>query len=122
MLVVLVAVAAVSLAQSARDFERRDRPARTPPRTWRRTRSCGTVPDVALAAAPPWHVAESVRTVSGSTGVLLTDAEGSRWCRRTRRWSAGGSPSTAASSRRSWTGTQQDGDRALVVAQVPVYD
>ncbi len=126
-LVVLMAVGAISIAQSARDFERQEiRPARSAaenlaanPLVRERIPTARPGRSSALAS-----VAESVRTVSGSTGVLLTDAEGvalvssdptqvgKRVALIDRRVLRGA----------SWTGTQQEGDRTLVVAQVPVYD
>jgi two-component system, CitB family, sensor kinase len=126
-LVVLMAVGAISLAQSARDFERQEiRPARSAaenlaanPLVRERIPTARPGRSSALASA-----AESVRTVSGSTGVLLTDAGGvvlvsSDPAQVGRK--------VALVDRRvlrgaSWTGTQQQGDRTLVVAQVPVYD
>ena len=78
-LAVLIAVGAISVAQTARTFERQElRPARSAaenlaanPLVRQGIRSA--VPGESSGLAT---VAESVRTVSGSTGVLLTDAHG----------------------------------------------
>jgi two-component system, CitB family, sensor kinase len=126
-LVVLVAVGAISIAQSARDFERQEiRPARSAAENLAanplvRERIAATGPGRSTALA---SVAESVRTVSGSTGVLLTDARGLALVSSdpAQVGSRIPLPDNRVLRGASWTGTQHQGGRTLVVAQVPVYD
>jgi two-component system CitB family sensor kinase len=126
-LAVLIAVGAISIAQSARTFERQEfRPARSA------AENLAANPFVrqGITAAKPGgssglaSVAESVRTVSGSSGVLLTGTD--RFALVSSDPSQVGRRVTLGSSRvldgASWTGTQVQGGRTVVVAQVPVYD
>lgn len=126
-LVVLMVVGAISIAQSARDFERQElRPARSAAENLAanplvRERISAGVGDHSSALA---SVAESVRTVSGSTGVLLTDADGVALVSSDPAQVGHRVPLRDDRVLRgaSWTGTQEQAGRTLVVAQVPVYD
>jgi sensor histidine kinase regulating citrate/malate metabolism len=126
-LAVLVAVGAISIAQSARSFERQElRPARSA------AENLAANPFVrqGIETARPGgssglaSVAESVRTVSGSSGVLLTGTD--RVALVSSDPSLVGHKVTLGSSRvlegASWTGTQEQAGGTVVVAQVPVYD
>lgn len=126
-LAVLIAVGAISIAQSARTFERQElRPARSA------AENLAANPFVrqGLASARPGgssalaSVAESVRTVSGSSGVLLTGTD--RVALVSSDPSHVGHKVRLGSSRvltgASWTGTQEQGGKSVVLAQVPVYD
>ena len=124
---VLVAVGAISIAQAARTFERQElRPARSAAENL----AANPLVRQRLSAAEPGQgsglasVAESVRTVSGSSGVFLTDP--GRTVLVSSDPSQVGHRATLGSDRvlagASWTGTQQQGGRRVVVAQVPVYD
>jgi two-component system, CitB family, sensor kinase len=126
-LAVLIAVGAISIAQAARTFERQElRPARSA------AENLAANPFVrqGIATASPGgssglaSVAESVRTVSGSTGVLLTGTD--RVALVSSDPSRVGHKVTLGSSRvlrgASWTGTQEQAGHRVVVAQVPVYD
>ena len=124
---VLVAVGAVSIAQSAHSFQRSEvRPALNAAEN---LAANPTVRDRIVAARPGGgsvlpSVAESVRTVSGSTSVLLADtghvvlvsSDPGQIGRRVRL----GSDRVLRGA--SWTGTQHQHGRDVVVAQVPVYD
>jgi len=125
-LAVLIAVGAISIAQTARTFERQElRPARSAAENL----AANPLVRQGIRTAVPGEssglatVAESVRTVSGSTGVLLTDAHGvglvSSDPAQVGRQVTLGSPRVVAGA--SWTGKQQRGSRTVVVAQVPVY-
>jgi two-component system CitB family sensor kinase len=126
-LAVLVAVGAISIAQAARTFERQElRPARSAaenlaanPFVRQRIATSHAGGSSGLAS-----VAESVRTVSGSSGVLVTDDEGVALV--SSNPSLVGRHVELGSSRvlkgASWTGTQQQAGHTVVVAQVPVYD
>ena len=125
-LAVLIAVGAISVAQTARTFERQElRPARSAAENL----AANPLVRQGIRTAVPGEssglatVAESVRTVSGSTGVLLTDAHGvglvSSDPAQVGRQVRLGSPRVVAGA--SWTGKQQRGSRTVVVAQVPVY-
>src|SRR4051794_20552548 len=124
---VLLAVGAISIAQSARSFERSEvRPALSA------AENLAASPAVRqrIASARPRHgaglgsVAESVRTVSGSTSAFLAGTDrvvlvssdptqvGHRFEPGSRRVLAGA----------AWTGTQRLDGRTVVAAQVPVYD
>ena len=126
-LAVLVAVGAISIAQAARTFERQElRPARSA------AENLAANPFVrqSIADARPGgssglsSVAESVRTVSGSTGVLLTDTE--RVALVSSDPTQVGHTVELGSNRvldgASWTGTQEREGGSVVVAQVPVYN
>jgi len=124
---VLVAVGAISIAQAARTFERQElRPARSAAENLAanplvRQRLSGAEPGQGSGLA---SVAESVRTVSGSSEVFLTDI--GRTVLVSSDPSQVGHRATLGSDRvlggASWTGTQQQGGGGVVVAQVPVYD
>jgi two-component system, CitB family, sensor kinase len=127
-LVVLVAVGAISIAQSARSFERSEvRPALSAAENL----AGRAVVRQELAAAPGARhraalaaAAESARTVSGSTSALLAGDDGrvlvsSDPTQVHRPVRLGASRVLAGAS---WTGVQREGDHAVVVAQVPVYD
>ncbi len=126
-LAVLIAVGAISVAQTARTFERQElRPARSAAENLAasplvRQRISTAEPG---GSSPLASVAESVRTVSGSSGVLLTGTD--RVVLVSSDPSLVGLPVTLGSNRvlagASWTGTQERGGRTVVVAQVPVYD
>jgi sensor histidine kinase regulating citrate/malate metabolism len=126
-LAVLVAVGAISIAQAARTFERQElRPARSAAENlaanpFVRQRIADARPGGSSGLS---SVAESVRTVSGSTGVLLTDTE--RVALVSSDPTQVGHPVKLGSNRvldgASWTGTQEREGRSVVVAQVPVYD
>lgn len=126
-LAVLVAIGAISIAQSARSFERSEiRPAlnaaenlagravvrQEVARGEHRQRS-------ALASA-----AESARTVSGSTSALLADADGIVLVSSDP--SQVGRPVDLGAGRvldgAAWTGIQHESGHNVVVAQTPVYD
>ena len=126
-LAVLIAVGAISVAQTARTFERQElRPARSAAENL----AANPLVRQGIRTAEPGGssglatVAESVRTVSGSTGVLLTDTRGvalvssdpAQVGHRVRL----GSDRVLAGA--SWTGKQELGGSTVVVAQVPVYD
>ncbi|MCW2817300.1 MAG: signal transduction histidine kinase regulating citrate/malate metabolism, partial [Marmoricola sp.] len=126
-LLVLLAVGAISIAQAARSFERQElRPARSAAENlaanpFARTNLADAEPGSARVLA---SVAESVRTVSGSSGTLLTDTAGtvvvsSDPTQVGRRIALGSSRVLRGAS---WTGTQEQAGRTVVVAQVPVYD
>jgi sensor histidine kinase regulating citrate/malate metabolism len=126
-LAVLVAVGAISIAQSARTFERQElRPARSAAENL----AANPLVREAVETARPGGssglaaVAESVRTVSGSSGVLLTGTD--RVALVSSDPSQVGREVTLGSNRvlqgASWTGTQEQGGSTVVVAQVPVYD
>jgi two-component system CitB family sensor kinase len=126
-LVVLLAVGAISIAQTARDFERQElRPARSAAENL----AANPLVRQRLAVAEPGQssalasVAESVRTVSGSTGVLLTDADGVALVSSDPAQVGHRVPleSSEVLNGSSWTGTQHEGGGTLVVAQVPVYN
>ncbi len=126
-LAVLVAVGAISIAQAARSFERQElRPARSAAENlaanpFVRQRLSGAEPGEGSGLA---SVAESVRTVSGSSGVLLTDTGRTVLVSSdptlVGRTVALGSDRVLAGA--SWTGTQEQEGQPVVVAQVPVYD
>jgi two-component system CitB family sensor kinase len=126
-LAVLIAVGAISIAQSARTFERQElRPARSAAENlaaspFVRQGIAGARPGGSTALA---SVAESVRTVSGSSGVLLTGTD--RVALVSSDPSQVGHKVRLGSSRvlqgASWMGTQELGGNTVVVAQVPVYD
>ena len=125
-LVVLVAVGAISVAQTARAFERGEtRPALSA------AENLAASPAVRerIVGARPYDrsglgsVAETVRTVSGSTSVLLARPDrvvlvSSDPTEVGERFAAEGRVLQGA----AWTGTQHEGGRTTVVAQVPVYD
>ncbi len=126
-LVVLVAVGAISLAQSARSFERSEvRPALNA------AENLAANPTVRqrIAAAEPYDrsglasVAESVRTVSGSSSVYLARTD--RVVLVSSDPTQVGDTVALGPSRvlagAAWTGTQDAGSGSVVVAQVPVYD
>ena len=126
-LAVLIAVGAISIAQAARTFERQElRPARSAAENL----AANPLVRQRIATAEPGgtsglaSVAESVRTVSGSSGVLLTGTD--RVALVSSDPSVVGRAVTLGSSRvlggASWTGTQEQGGSTVVVAQVPVYD
>jgi two-component system, CitB family, sensor kinase len=126
-LVVLVAVGAISLAQTARSFERSEvRPALNAAENLAanptvRQRVAEARPDDRSGLA---SVAESVRTVSGSTAVYLARTDrvvvvSSDPAQVGDRVALG--PSRVLSGA-SWTGTREQAGRSVVVAQVPVYD
>jgi two-component system, CitB family, sensor kinase len=126
-LVVLVAVSAISIAQSARAFERSEvRPALNAAEN---LAANPTVRQRILRARPHDQsglssVAESVRTVSGSTSVFLARTDrvvvvSSDPTEVGRRFRPGESKVLAGAA---WTGTQQVDGSAVVTAQVPVYD
>ena len=126
-LVVLVAVGAISVAQTARTFERSEiRPALSA------AENLAANPTVRqrIVGARPYDrsglasVAESSRTMSGSTSVLIAGTDrvvlvSSDPTRVGDRLALG--PSRALSGA-AWTGTQDVHGRKVVVAQVPVYD
>ncbi len=126
-LVVLVAVGAISLAQTARTFERGEvRPALNA------AENLAANPTVRqrIVGAQPYDrsglasVAESVRTVSGSTSVFLARTDrvvlvSSDPTQVGERVALG--PSRVLSGA-AWTGTQSVDGRDVVLAQVPVYD
>ena len=126
-LAVLIAVGAISIAQAARTFERQElRPARSAAENL----AANPLVRQGIASGRPGgspglaSVAESVRTVSGSSGVLLTGTD--RVALVSSDPSVVGHRVRLGSSRvlegASWTGTlQQEGGR-VVVAEVPVYD
>jgi two-component system CitB family sensor kinase len=126
-LVVLVAVGAISLAQTARTFEKGEvRPALNA------AENLAASPTVRqrIADAEPYDssglasVAESVRTVSGSTSVFLAGTDrvvlvssdptqvGDRFSRGVSRVLSGA----------AWTGTTDEEDGTVVLAEVPIYD
>ncbi|MCW2868365.1 MAG: signal transduction histidine kinase regulating citrate/malate metabolism [Marmoricola sp.] len=126
-LLVLLAVGAISIAQAARTFERQElRPARSAAENlaanpFVRQRLGGAEPGEGSGLS---SVAESVRTVSGSSGVLLTDTARTVLVSSDptlvgRRVALG---STRVLRGASWTGTQEQDGSTVVVAQVPVYD
>jgi sensor histidine kinase regulating citrate/malate metabolism len=126
-LAVLVAIGAISIAQSARSFERSEvRPALSAAENLagravvrQEMNAGGDRQDSALAAA-----AESARTVSGSTSALLADADGVVLVSSDP--SQVGHAVELGANRvldgAAWTGIQHDGDHSVVVAQTPVYD
>ena len=126
-LTVLLAVGAISIAQAARTFERQElRPARGAAENlaanpFVRQRLAGADPGQGSGLA---SVAESVRTVSGASGVVLTDTAPtvlvSSDPSQVGRSVELGSPRVLEGA--SWTGTQDQDGRTVVVAQVPVYD
>jgi two-component system, CitB family, sensor kinase len=126
-LAVLVAVGAISLAQTARTFERSEvRPALNAAEN---LAAAPTVRQRIVGARPRDRsglasVAESVRTVSGSTSVLLARTDrvvlvSSDPTQVGRRVALGRSRVLAGAA---WTGTQELHGHTVVVAQVPVYD
>ena len=126
-LAVLIAVGAISIAQAARTFERQElRPARNAAETL----AANPLIRQFIATARPGgssslaSVAESVRTVSGSSGVLLTGTD--RVAVVSSDPSLVGRKVTLGSSRvlegASWTGTQEQAGKTVVVAQVPIQD
>src|SRR4051794_13327134 len=126
-LAVLVAVGAISVAQSARSFERDEtRPALSAAENLAanptvRKRIVGADPGDESGLA---SVAEMVRTVSGSSEVFLARTD--RVVLVSSDPAEVGDRFDVGSSRvldgRAWTGSQQDGGGTVVVAQVPVYD
>lgn len=125
-LAVIVVVGAISIAQSARTFEQQElRPARSAAENL----AANPLVREEMPSARPGgssglaSVAESVRTVSGSTGVLLTGID--RVALVSSDPSQVGRKITLGSTRvlrgASWTGTQEQRGRTVVVAQVPVY-
>lgn len=126
-LAVLIAVGAISVAQTARTFERQEL---GPARSAAENLAASPFVRQGVAAAEPGgssalaSVAESVRTVSGSSGVLLTGTD--RVALVSSDPSQVGRRVTLGSNRvldgASWTGTQERGGNTVVVAQVPVYD
>ncbi|WP_460816583.1 sensor histidine kinase [Nocardioides korecus] len=125
-LLVLLAVGAISIAQAARTFERQElRPARSAAENlaanpYARTNLAGPDADGVRRLSA---VAESVRTVSGSSGTMLADASGtvvvSSDPTRVGRHLDLGSPTVLRGA--AWSGTQTQAGRTVVVAQVPVY-
>jgi sensor histidine kinase regulating citrate/malate metabolism len=126
-LTVLLAVGAISIAQSARSFERTEaRPALNAAENLagravvrQAIEQRGPQQRSALAAA-----AESVRTVSGSTSALLAGDDGVVLVSSDPR-QVGHEARLGAShvlEGVAWTGVQHDAGDAVVVAQVPVYD
>src|SRR3954454_2509326 len=126
-LVVLVAVSAISIAQSARAFERSEvRPALNAAEN---LAASPTVRQRILHARPHDQsglssVAESVRTVSGSTSAFLARTDrmvvvSSDPAEVGGRFRPGESKVLAGAA---WTGTQRVDGTTVVVAQVPVYD
>jgi two-component system CitB family sensor kinase len=125
-LAVLVAVGAISVAQSARAFERQElRPARSAAENLAASpavrQRLEDAPTRGSGLAP---VAESVRTVSGSSGVLLARTDrvvvASSDPALVGRKVSLGDPSVLSGA--GWTGTQERSSGTVVVAQVPVYD
>jgi sensor histidine kinase regulating citrate/malate metabolism len=124
-LVVLLAVGAISVAQTARAFERSEvRPALSAAEN---LAANPTVRDrivgAHLRARPLASVAESSRTMSGSTSVLVAGTDGivlvsSDPTQVGRRAPIGRSRVLAGAS---WTGTRDVAGRTTVVAQAPVY-
>jgi two-component system CitB family sensor kinase len=126
-LAVLVAVGAISMAQTARTFERGEvRPALNAAENL----AANPIVRLQVADARPGvrsglaSVTESVRTVSGSTSVYLARTDrvvvvSSDPAQVGRTVSLG--PSRVLSGA-AWTGTREEAGRKVVVAQVPVYD
>ena len=126
-LAVLVTVGAISIGQTARAFERRER---SPALSGAENLAANPTVRQRIVGARPYDdsglgsVAESARTLNGATSVFLARPDrlvlvssdptqvGERFVPGSDRVLAGA----------SWTGVQHDGDRTIVVAQVPVYD
>ena len=124
-LIVLVAVGAISVAQTARAFERSEvRPALSAAEN---LAANPTVRDRVVGAGvrdrPLASVAESSRTMSGSTSVLVARADGVVLVSSDP--TQVGDPARIGPSRvlagASWTGNRDVAGRKTVVAQAPVY-
>ena len=123
---VLVAVGAISIAQAARAFERQEvRPARSAAESLAVTPAVrDRLEDAPVQGSGLASVAESVRTLSGSSGVLLARTD--RVVIASSDPSQVGRAVTLGDARvlqgAGWTGTQERPSGKVVVAQVPVYD
>ena len=125
-LAVLVAVGGISLAQSARSFERSEvRPALSAAENL----AGRAVVREELVKRHPFRRAlsaatEQARTVSGSTTAMLAGSDGivlvSSDPTQVRRPVRLGASKVLAGA--AWTGVQQEAGDSVVVAQVPVYD
>jgi two-component system, CitB family, sensor kinase len=125
-LTVLVAVGAISIAQSARSFERSEiRPALSAAEN---LAGRPVVREQMAASAPRKRVlaasTESARTLSGSTSAWLAGMDGRVLVSSdpTQVGSSAGEGGRQALRGASWTGVQQDAGHSVVVAQVPVQD
>ena len=125
-LTVLVAVGAISIAQSARSFERSEiRPALSAAEN---LAGRPVVREQMAASAPRERVlaasTESARTLSGSTSAWLAGMDGRVLVSSdpTQVGSPAGDGARRALRGASWTGVQQDAGHSVVVAQVPVQD
>ena len=125
-LTVLVAVGAISIAQSARSFERSEiRPALSAAEN---LAGRPVVREQMAASAPRERVlassTESARTLSGSTSAWLAGMDGRVLVSSdpTQVGSSAGEGGRQALRGASWTGVQQDAGHSVVVAQVPVQD
>jgi sensor histidine kinase regulating citrate/malate metabolism len=125
-LTVLVAVGAISIAQSARSFERSEiRPALSAAEN---LAGRPVVREQMAASAPRRRVlsatAESARTLSGSTSAWLAGMDDRVLVSSdpTQVGSPAGDGARQALHGASWTGVQQDAGHSVVVAQVPVQD
>jgi len=125
-LTVLVAVGAISIAQSARSFERSEiRPALSAAEN---LAGRPVVREQMAASAPRKRVlsasTESARTLSGSTSAWLAGMDGRVLVSSdpTQVGSPAGEGGRQALRGASWTGVQQDAGHSVVVAQVPVQD
>ena len=125
-LAVLVAVGGISIAQSARSFERSEvRPALSAAENL----AGRAVVREELVKRHPFRRAlsaatEQARTVSGSTTAMLAGSDGivlvSSDPTQVRRPVRLGASKVLAGA--AWTGVQQEAGDSVVVAQVPVYD
>jgi sensor histidine kinase regulating citrate/malate metabolism len=125
-LTVLVAVGAISIAQSARSFERSEiRPALSAAEN---LAGRPVVREQMAASAPGRRVlsasTESARTLSGSTSAWLAGMDGRVLVSSdpTQVGRPAGDGARQALRGASWTGVQQDAGHSVVVAQVPVQD
>jgi two-component system CitB family sensor kinase len=125
-LTVLVAVGAISIAQSARSFERSEiRPALSAAENLagrpvvRQQMAAGSPSRRVLSASM-----ESARTLSGSTSAWVAGTDGRVLVSSdpTQVGRPAGAGSRRALHGASWTGVQQDAGHSVVVAQVPVQD
>ena len=125
-LTVLVAVGAISIAQSARSFERSEiRPALSAAEN---LAGRPVVREQMAASAPRRRVlsasTESARTLSGSTSAWLAGMAGRVLVSSdpTQVGKPAGDGARQALRGASWTGVRQDAGHSVVVAQVPVQD
>jgi len=125
-LTVLLAVGAISIAQSARSFERSEiRPALSAAEN---LAGRPVVREQMAAGAPRRRVlsasTESARTLSGSTSAWLAGMDGRVLVSSdpTQVGKPAGDGARQALRGASWTGVRQDAGNSVVVAQVPVQD